>query len=51
MSVNFHIRTENEKFPSIYQIISKDKKVCRKIPVYGGKNITGLLTEKCPAYD
>ena len=28
--VIFHIRTDNEKVPSFYRIISEDKKVCRK---------------------
>ena len=44
-------RTENEKFPPIYRIIPVDKKVCMgKICEYGGKNKSGLLAEKKPAY-
>ena len=43
-------RTENEKFPPIYRIISVDKKVCRKNTLYGGKKKSSLLAEKKPAY-
>ena len=28
--LSFNIKTKNSKIPSIYQIISKDKKVCKK---------------------
>ena len=49
-TVNLPNRTENEKLPSINRIISEDKRCAGKIPIYGGKNKTGLLTEKKRAY-
>ena len=49
-TVNLPNRTENEKLPSINRIISEDKRCAGKIPTYGGKNKTGLLTEKKRAY-
>ena len=49
---NFHKELKMKKSRlHIYGIISEDKKEYRKIPVYGGKNKTSLLTEKKPAYD
>ena len=43
-------RTENKKFPPIIHHFSDQKGVQEKKPEYGGKNKSGLLAEKKPAY-